>query len=44
MNKKPNVKKFTPHDTGKLLWSNHDDLLEVQYGGGDSSVVRAPDS
>ena len=29
--KKPNVKKYTPQDTGKLLRSNHDDLLEVQY-------------
>ena len=29
--KKPNVKKFTPQDTGKLLRSNHDDLLEVEY-------------
>ena len=29
--KKPNVKTFTPQDTGKLLRSNHDDLLEVQY-------------
>ena len=29
--KKPNVKKFTPQDTGKLICSNHDDLLEVQY-------------
>ena len=28
---KPNVKKFTPQDMGKLLRSNHDDLLEVQY-------------
>ena len=29
--KKPNVMKFTPQDTGKLLRSNHDDLLEVEY-------------
>ena len=29
--KKPNVKKFTPQDTGKFLRSNHDDQLEVQY-------------
>ena len=29
--KKPNVKKFTLQDTGKLLRSNHGDLLEVQY-------------
>ena len=29
--KKPNVKTFTPQDTEKLLRSNHDDLLEVQY-------------
>ena len=29
--KTPNVKKLTPQDTGKLLLSNHDDLLEVQY-------------
>ena len=29
--KKPNVKTFTPQDTGKLLRSKHDDLLEVQY-------------
>ena len=27
--KKPNVKKFTLHDMGKLLRSNHDDLLQV---------------
>ena len=26
-----NVQKVTPQDTGKLLRSNHDDLLEVQY-------------
>ena len=29
--KKPNVKKFTPQDTGKLPRSKYDDLLEVQY-------------
>ena len=27
--KKPNVKKFTPQDTGKLPRSNHYHLLEV---------------
>ena len=26
---KPNAKKFTPQDTGKLPRSNYDDLLEV---------------
>ena len=29
--KEPNVKTFTPQDTGKLSRSNHDDLLDVQY-------------
>ena len=29
--KKANVKTFTPQDMRKLLRSNHDDLLEVQY-------------
>ena len=29
--KKPNIVKFTPQDTGKLLRSNRDDLLDVQY-------------
>ena len=29
--KKPNVKQFTPQDTGKLPRSKYDDLLEVQF-------------
>ena len=31
VNKKPDVMQFTPQDTGKLLRSNRDDLLDVQY-------------
>ena len=29
--KKPNVKKYTPQDTGKFLRFTHNDLLAVQH-------------